>query len=139
MGHWYEIARFDNRFERGLIDVTATYTLRPNGTIRVENRGCKKKAPYNVCKTATGRAIIPDLAQPGKLKVSFFPGVYSDYYILELDEENYNYALIGSSTDKYLWILSRTPQLPEEVKKKLVTAAERRGYDTTRLKWIEQL
>lgn len=68
-----------------------------------------------------------------------FPGVYSDYYILELDEENYNYALIGSSTDKYLWILSRTPQLPEEVKKKLVTAAERRGYDTTRLKWIEQL
>ncbi|MEY8708305.1 TIGR01777 family oxidoreductase [Bacteroides faecichinchillae] len=139
MGHWYEIARFDNRFERGLIDVTATYTLRPNGTIRVENRGCKKKTPYNVCKAATGRAIIPDLTQPGKLKVSFFPGVYSDYYIMELDEENYNYALVGSSTDKYLWILSRTPQLPEEVKKKLVTAAERRGYDTTRLKWIEQL
>ena len=57
----------------------------------------------------------------------------------KLDQENYNYALIGSSTDKYLWILSRTPQLTEEIKKKLVTAAERRGYDTSRLQWIEQL
>ena len=58
--------------------------------------------------------------------------------MLELDQENYNYALVVSSTDKYLWILSRTPQLPEDIKKKLVTAAERRGYDTNRLQWIEQ-
>ena len=71
--------------------------------------------------------------------VSFFLNFYSDYYVMELDQENYNYALIGSSTDKYLWILSRTPQLPEDIKKKLVTAAERRGYDTNRLQWIEQL
>lgn len=90
-------------------------------------------------KTATGHAKIPDPAQPGKLKVSFFLNFYSDYYVMELDQENYNYALIGSSTDKYLWILSRTPQLPEDIKKKLVTAAERRGYDTNRLQWIEQL
>ena len=95
-------------------------------------------APYDICKTANGHAKIPDPAQPGKLKVSFFLNFYSDYYILELDEENYNYALVGSSTDKYLWILSRAPQLPEEIKKKLVTAAERRGYDTNRLQWIEQ-
>ena len=138
MGLWYEIARYENRFEHGLVDVTATYTLRPDGTIRVENRGCKRNSPYDICKTANGHAKIPDSAQPGKLKVSFFLNFYSDYYILELDEENYNYALVGSSTDKYLWILSRTPQLPEEIKKKLVTAAERRGYDTNRLQWIEQ-
>ena len=139
MGLWYEIARYDHRFERGLTEVTATYTLRPDGTIRVENRGYKRNSPYDICKTATGHAKIPDPAQPGKLKVSFFLNFYSDYYVMELDQENYNYALIGSSTDKYLWILSRTPQLPEDIKKKLVTAAERRGYDTNRLKWIEQL
>ena len=139
MGLWYEIARYENRFEYGLVDVTATYTLRPDGMIRVENRGCKRNSPYDICKTANGHAKIPDPTQPGKLKVSFFLSFYSDYYVLELDEENYNYALVGSSTDKYLWILSRTPQLPEEIKKKLVTAAERRGYDTSQLKWIEQL
>ena len=139
MGLWYEIARYDHRFERGLMEVTATYTLRSDGTIRVENRGYKRNSPYDICKTATGHAKIPDPAQPGKLKVSFFLNFYSDYYVMELDQENYNYALIGSSTDKYLWILSRTPQLPEDIKKKLVTAAERRGYDTNRLQWIEQL
>ena len=139
MGLWYEISRYENRFEYGLVDVTATYTLRPDGMIRVENRGCKRNSPYDICKTANGHAKIPDPTQPGKLKVSFFLSFYSDYYVLELDEENYNYALVGSSTDKYLWILSRTPQLPEEIKKKLVTAAERRGYDTSQLKWIEQL
>lgn len=138
MGLWYEIARYENRFEHGLVDVTATYTLRPDGLIRVENRGCKRNSPYDICKTANGHAKIPDPAQLGKLKVSFFLNFYSDYYVLELDEENYNYALVGSNTDKYLWILSRTPQLPEDIKKKLVTAAERRGYDTNRLQWIEQ-
>ena len=139
MGLWYEIARYDHRFERGLMEVTATYTLRSDGTIRVENRGYKRNSPYDICRTATGHAKIPDPAQPGKLKVSFFLNFYSDYYVMELDQENYNYALIGRSTDKYLWILSRTPQLPEDIKKKLVTAAERRGYDTNRLQWIEQL
>ena len=136
MGLWYEIARFENRFERDLVNVTATYTLRPNGTIRVENRGCKRCSPHDINKIANGQAKIPDPTQPGKLIVSFFLNFYSDYYILELDKENYNYALIGSSTDKYLWILSRTPQLPEEIKRKLVTAAEQRGYDTSRLRWI---
>lgn len=139
MGLWYEIARYENRFEHGLVDVTATYTLRPDGTVRVENRGCKRNSPYDICKTANGHAKMPDPSQPGKLRVSFFLNFYSDYYVLELDEENYNYALVGSSTDKYLWILSRTPQLPEDIKKKLVVAAERRGYDINRLKWIEQI
>lgn len=135
MGTWNEIARFDHRFERGLLGVTATYKLRPDGTVRVENRGYLRKKPYDVCKTAEGHAKVPDSSQPGKLKVSFFPGIYSDYYVLELDKENYNYALIGSSSDKYLWILSRTPVMPEEVKKKLLAAAERRGYDVDKLIW----
>ena len=138
MGRWYEIARFDHRFERGLMGVTATYSLRSDGSIRVENKGYKPHTPYDICKTAVGHAKIPDPAQPGKLKVSFFLNFYSDYYIMELDRENYAYVLVGSSSDKYLWVLSRTPQLPEEVKTKLVAIADRRGYDTTRLQWIQQ-
>lgn len=137
MGLWYEIARFDHRFERGLSGVTATYTLLPNGSVRVENRGCKQTSPDR-CHTAIGRAKMPDTSQPGKLKVSFFLWFYSDYYVLELDSENYSYALIGSSSDKYLWILSRTPQLSEEIKMKLIAAAARRGYDTNQFLWIEQ-
>lgn len=69
---------------------------------------------------------------------SFFLSFYSDYYVLELDQDEYNYALIGSSSDKYLWILSRAPILPEEIKKKLLDAATRRGYDVKKLIWVEQ-
>lgn len=137
MGLWYEVARFDHRFERGLTEVTATYTLLSDGTVRVENRGCKQSSPAHY-KTAIGRAKMPDTSQPGKLKVSFFLCFYSDYYVLELDNENYSYALIGSSSDKYLWILSRTPQLPKEIKKKLLDAAMRRGYNPSQLLWIGQ-
>lgn len=135
MGIWHEIARYDHRFERGMMDVTAIYTLRPDGTIRVENRGCVRHRPYDICKTVEGRAKIPDAAQPSKLKVSFFPGIYSDYYIMELDKEGYNYALVGSSSDKYLWILSRTAVMPEDIKEKLLAAAVRRGYDINKLIW----
>lgn len=138
MGMWYEIARFDHRFERGLSEVTATYKLMPDGTVRVENRGCKYKKPYDVCKKAEGRAKRTDPSQPGKLKVSFFLFFYSDYYVLELDQLKYNYALIGSSSDNYLWILSRTPFLSDEIKKKLLSAATRRGYDVKKLIWVKQ-
>ena len=114
MGLWYEIARYENRFEYGLVDVTATYTLRPDGMIRVENR-------TNVILLTTSARLPTDTPKypflHSRQTESVFLSFYSDYYVLELDEENYNYALVGSSTDKYLWILSRTPQLPEEIKK----------------------
>lgn len=129
MGLWYEIARYENSFERGMTGVTATYTLLPDGKVRVENAGFKN----GVRKHAVGRAFCPDKTQPGKLKVSFFLWFYSDYYVLELDEDNYGYALVGSSSDKYLWILSRTPSLPEETKDKLISSAQNRGYDVRKL------
>lgn len=138
MGHWYEIARFDHRFERGLAEVTATYTLLPDGTVRVVNRGYKHKAPHDVCKTAEGRAKLPDATQPGKLKVSFFLWFYANYYVMELDKEDYNYALLGSSSDRYLWLMSRTPVMPEDIKEKLLAAATCRGYDVNKLIWVEQ-
>lgn len=139
MGRWYEIARYDHRFERGMSGVTATYGLSPDGSIRVLNAGYKRDTyGRSRFRRVVGRAKIPDTTRPGRLKVSFFLWFYSDYYILELDREEYNYALIGSSSDKYLWILSRTPQLPEDVKRLLLAAALRRGYDTSRLLWIDQ-
>lgn len=136
LGKWYEIARFDHSFERNMVGVSAEYSLLPDGKIRVLNSGYKDslKGKFDVAK---GVAKIPDLSQPGKIKVSFFLWFYGDYYILELDK-NYNYALIGSSSDKYLWILSRTPQISDETKEKLLTAAKRRGYDVSKLIWVEQ-
>lgn len=129
MGLWYEIARYENHFEEGISRATATYTLQSGGYIKVENAGYKD----GILKRAVGRAKQPDKTHPGKLKVTFFLCFYADYYILELDKENYNYALIGSSSDKYLWILSRTPQLPEQTLKQLLRRIEQRGYDTEKL------
>ena len=111
MGRWYEIARYENHFERGMTDVTATYTLLPDGKIRVENEGYKG----GVHKKATGRAKQPDPKN-----------------ILELDAD-YQYAVIGSSTDKYLWILSRERNLPEAVREDLLGKITERGYDISKL------
>lgn len=139
MGRWYEIARFDHLFERGLSNVTATYTLLPDGKVRVENAGYQTgKNDNDHFKRAVGRAKMPDTTQPGKLKVAFFLWFYADYYILELDKAGYKYALIGSSSDKYLWILSRTPSLPDEIKETLLANATHRGYDTSNLLWTDQ-
>lgn len=129
MGKWYEIARYENRFEKGMKNVTTIYTLLPDGTIRVENCGYKN----NVFKKIVGKAKQPDKSQPGKLKVSFFPPFYSDYYILELDKLNYSYAIVGSSSDKYLWILSREKPLSEETKEKLLRIVCQKGYDIHKL------
>lgn len=137
MGTWYEIARFDHSFERGLVGVTATYTLLPDNKIRVINKGYKNTLSGKE-SVAKGKAKVPDPNEPGKLKVSFFLWFYADYYILELDEENYSYALIGSSSDKYLWILSRTPILPESTLNRLLEKARKRGYDTDNLIFVPQ-
>ncbi len=134
LGTWYEIARFDHRFERNLVGVTATYSLREDGKIKVVNRGYKNTLDGKL-DVAKGKAKLTD--EPGKLKVSFFWFFYTDYFVLELDE-NYQWALIGSSSDKYLWILSRTPKLEDNVKNLILHHAAKRGYDTSKLIWVEQ-
>lgn len=136
MGKWYEIARFDHSFEKNLAAVTATYELLPGGRITVLNQG-HKDFPDGVLKKATGKAKQPDLKEPGKLKVAFFLFFYADYFILELDE-NYQWALVGSSSDKYLWVLSRTPSLEEATLNDILQRARSRGYDTGKLIWVEQ-
>ena len=131
VGEWYEIARFDHRFERGMEQTKATYTLREDGKIDVLNTGIKDGKP----KTAEGKAKLTDT--PAILRVSFFGPFYSDYRIMLLDSA-YQYALIGSGTDDYLWLLSRTPQLSEEAKETLLNEAQQRGYDTDKLIWVKQ-
>lgn len=137
MGVWYEIARFDHRFERGLVGPTAEYSLKSNGKIRVVNRGYKEKLTGKL-KTARAKAYIPDLSDPGKLRVSFFPFIYSDYYILELDSVHYDWVLVGSSSPDYLWILSRKPCPSAEVLSHILTKARARGYNVNNLFFPEQ-
>jgi lipocalin len=134
LGTWYEIARFDHSFEQNLMGVTATYSLRGDGKIKVVNQGYKN-TPDGELSRAEGKAKPTD--EPGKLKVSFFWIFYADYFVLELDE-NYQWALIGSSNDKYLWILSRSPKLEENTLNYILEKAKQRGYDTSKLIWVEQ-
>lgn len=107
MGDWYEIARYDHRFERGLMEVRASYRLRADGRIDVRNSGVSLYGERR--KTARGKARTTN--HTGRLRVSFFWFFYSDYNVMELGEE-YEWALVGSRSAKYLWILSRTPRLP---------------------------
>lgn len=137
LGTWYEIARFPHSFEKNLQGVTATYAWRKDGKIDVLNQGYLNSLDGKH-KTAHGKAKIPDPEQPGKLKVSFFLFFYGDYYILELDQKDYQWAMIGSSTPNYFWILSRTPTLSEEIYQDLLEKARQRGYDLTKIQTVQQ-
>ena len=130
LGTWYEIARLPNKFEENLEKITATYTLNEDGEIAVLNRG------FNVIdqewEEASGKAWVPDPAQPARLRVSFFWIFASDYKIIALDN-NYQYALVTSSSKEYLWILARDPVLDEAIYQKLVALADMNGFDTAKL------
>lgn len=136
LGKWYEIARFNHRFEKGLEGVTAEYSLRKDGKIQVKNCG-HKKTINGTPTCSVGKAKLPKDKHPGRLRVAFFWFFYSDYNIMELDP-NYEWALVGSSSDKYLWILSRTPELPPETLKQILGKAQKRGYDTHKLIFVQQ-
>jgi len=131
LGEWYEIARFDHSFERGVEQAKANYTQNADGTIKVVNSGIKNGKP----KTAIGKGKKTDT--PGLLRVSFFGPFYADYRVMLIDKD-YSHALVGSGGADYLWILSRTPGLPETAKSELLSEAKRRGYDTGKLIWVRQ-
>mgnify|MGYP003500212246 FL=1 len=134
MGSWYEIARYEHSFEKGMTHVKANYSLLPDGTIRVLNSGMKNGKK----KEIEGKARKKKGGDSNsKLEVSFFLWFYSDYFVFELDD-NYQYAVIGSSSDKYLWILSRTPQLPQSTINDLLVKIKKRGYDTSKLYFVPQ-
>ncbi len=135
-GKWFEIARYPHSFEKGLVGVTATYSLKPNGRIEVLNQGFKGSLNGKRSK-AKAWAKVPNPLEPGKLKVYFFWPFGADYYILDLDE-NYQWALVGSSSMNYLWILSRTPQMPNEVYNQILKKVMELGYDIEKLELVEQ-
>lgn len=133
-GKWYEIARFDFRFERNLDNTTAEYSPNDDGTIRVVNRGYNYVT--NEWKQATGKAKFRGDSDTGTLKVSFFGPFYSPYNIIALDS-HYQYALVAGKNLKYMWILSRTVTIPEDIKKEYLEIAEDIGYDISGLIWVE--
>lgn len=134
LGTWYEIARFDFRFEKDLDNVSAQYSLNKEGNVIVLNSGYNyKKAEW---KKADGLGKFRANKDVAELKVSFFGPFYAGYNIVALDE-NYQYALVAGKNLKYLWILSRTKNIPQEVKSNYLRIAEEIGYDTSKLIWVK--
>lgn len=129
MGTWYEIAKYPNRFQRGCQCTTAQYTLRPDGKVQVVNR-CL--TPEGKRKEAKGWAKVVDPATRAKLKVTFFWPFFGDYWILDLDP-GYTQVLVGTPDRRYLWILSRTPQMAEADYRRLAAKATLLGFDAGRL------
>jgi apolipoprotein D and lipocalin family protein len=135
LGKWYEIARLDHSFERGLTDVSATYTLKPDGSLEVINRGFNTKK--DEWKSATGRALFTGSQNQASLKVSFFGPFYGGYHVLALDQKGYQWALVSGPDRDYLWILARTKVLAPEIRDQLVAEAKKMGFATDKLIWVE--
>lgn len=131
LGTWYEIARLDHRFERGLENISATYTLREDGGVDVLNKGWDIKD--GEWHEAEGKAYFVEQADKGRLKVSFFGPFYGAYNIIELDKKDYAYSMVAGPDRSYFWILSRTQQLPEATLKALIERAKALGFATDQL------
>lgn len=130
-GVWYEIARYPHKFEEGCVAVTATYRLRQDGKVDVRNE-CREGSPDGPLRVAEGTARVADPQNRAKLEVTFFWPFYGDYWILALGPE-YEYAMVGAPSREYLWILSRTPQMDDELYRRLTQRARELGFDPAHL------
>lgn len=128
LGKWYEIAHLPARFQEGCSDTTATYTLSKDGSISVLNE-CIRNGKV---KKAKGKAKVVDKSSGAKLKVTFFRPFYGDYWIIKLGND-YDYAVVGTPNRKYLWILSRTPQMDDNLFSKLIEFAKSKGFNVENL------
>lgn len=135
-GRWYEIARLDHRFERGLSNVTAEYALQEDNTVSVLNRGYDEQAQQ--WDEAEGRAKFVGDTDQGSLKVSFFGPFYGGYHIIALDHDNYQWAMVSGPTRDYLWILAREPVLTDEVYDALLAQARASGFALDELIEVDQ-
>lgn len=133
LGKWYEIARFDYRFERDMDNVTANYSMNPDGTIKVQNRG------YNYVKKewkeSIGEARFVNDKSEARLKVSFFKPIWAGYNVIDIDDQ-YQYALVVGNSTKYIWILSRTKDIPNSIRERFLEKAKKIGYNTDELIWV---
>jgi len=135
LGKWYEIARLDHSFERGLTRVTADYILRDDGGVRVLNRGYSEKE--KTWKEAEGKAYFVQGTDQGYLKVSFFGPFYGSYVVFELDHEHYQYSLVCGPDRSYFWILARTPEMEKDLRDNLIAKAAALGFDTSKLIFVD--
>jgi apolipoprotein D and lipocalin family protein len=136
LGRWHEIARLDHSFERGLTRVTADYSLRDDGGVRVLNRGYSEKE--KTWKEVEGKAYFVQRPDQGFLKVSFFGPFYGSYIVFELDHENYQYSLVCGPDKSYLWILARDKSMKDDIKKILIAKAATLGFETNKLIFVKQ-
>ncbi|WP_426359278.1 lipocalin family protein [Pseudocolwellia sp. HL-MZ19] len=134
LGKWYEVARLDHPFERGLSKVSAEYSLKDDGGVKVINRGLSEDKEWS---QAEGKAYFVKDTTQGYLKVSFFGPFYGSYVIFELDE-NYQYAFVSGPDTEYLWLLARTPTVDEKVLEKFVAMSKERGFNTENIIYVEQ-
>jgi apolipoprotein D and lipocalin family protein len=136
LGRWYEIARLDHSFERGLDHVNAEYSLKDDGSVRVLNRG------YDPVKKewqeAEGKAQFVDSKNEGYLKVSFFGPFYGSYVVFGLDQQDYQYSFVSGPDTSYLWLLARTPTIPDAVMQQFLSEAKKAGFDTSKLIVVDQ-
>ncbi len=136
LGKWYEIARLDHSFERGLERVTAEYSMREDGGVAVINRGYSPEKKE--WKEAEGKAYFVNSATEGYLKVSFFGPFYGSYVIFGLDQQKYEYAFVSGPDTSYLWLLARSPKVPREVIERFQQRAKELGFDTSKLIFVNQ-
>lgn len=136
LGTWYEIARIDSRFEKGLSRVTATYTAREDGGITVTNRGYE--AASGQWKESVGKAFFVAGKDKGLLKVSFFGPFYGAYVVFELEREGYQYALVSGPDTSYFWLLSRSPTMDPTLRKQLIDLAVSKGFKRESIMLVDQ-
>ncbi len=135
LGTWYEIARLDHSFERGLERVSAHYSLREDGGVRVINRGFNSER--GEWKQAEGKAYFVEGPEVAHLRVSFFGPFYGAYVVFELDDD-YQYALVSGPSRDYFWLLARQPELDPALKQRLIARAREAGFETDRLIFVAQ-
>lgn len=134
LGQWYEVARLDHSFERGLSNVSAEYSLRDDGGVKVLNRGYSQQD--QTWSEAEGKAYFVESSDQGYLKVSFFGPFYGSYIVFELDEE-YQYAFVSGPDTDYLWLLARTPQVAPDVLEQFKMMSQERGFNTEALIYVD--
>jgi len=136
LGKWYEIARLDHSFERGLENITAEYSMRADGGVNVKNRGFS--SVDNEWNEANGKAYFVNSPKEGYLKVSFFGPFYGSYVVFELDKEDYQYAFVSGPDLSYLWLLSRTPVASKGVINDFIEKSKALEFDTSKLIMVDQ-
>jgi len=135
LGQWHEIARLDHSFERGMRDVSATYSLQEDGSVKVVNRGYDTQR--QAWKEAVGRAVFLGDSSTASLKVSFFGPFYGGYHVIALDQQHYRWSLVAGPDRDYLWILARDKTLSADVRERLLGEARALGFATEKLIWVE--